>query len=136
MYDESFEGMSKMCRTRVCVHAFNKINFTKIQCFCQFSYFLGEKRVKKHKKCVFIHKKCEIFHLKTFLQQRITRTDGAARTIYVSFHHKENREHGDTRRIIFFLLKGRQHEKPEGFSQSHSAKKVAQPLCVRAFRLL
>ena len=36
----------------------------------------------------------------------------------------------------FFLLKGRTHEKPKGFSQSHSAKKVAQPLCVRAFRLL
>ena len=36
----------------------------------------------------------------------------------------------------FFLLKGRIHEKPKGFSQSHSAKKVAQPLCVRAFRLL
>jgi hypothetical protein len=39
---------------------------------------------------------------------------------------------------LFFLrlLKGRIHEKPKGFSQSHSAKKVAQPLCVRAFRLL
>ena len=37
---------------------------------------------------------------------------------------------------LFFLLNGRIHEKPKGFSQSHSAKKAAQPLCVRAFRLL